>query len=59
MNKSITGITTDELNKYVITIAMDGKIRILDFFKLDLVQTITVEDSCALSHLTTTSNIFC
>ena len=47
----ITGIKTDPLNKYVITSGMDGKIKIWDFFRLKLMNTIEVEELPALSNL--------
>lgn len=47
----ITGLKTDSLNKYVISTGMDGKLKIWDFFKLELLRTITIEDSAALNNL--------
>lgn len=47
----ITGIKTDPLNKYVLTIGMDGKVKIWDFFRLRIMNTISIEDSPALSNL--------
>lgn len=57
-NLSITGIVTDQLNKYVITTSLDGKIRIRDFFKLKTLQTIEVENLSAITHIECQGDLF-
>jgi len=58
ISSSITGIITDELNKYVISTGMDGKIKVWDFLRLKLIQTIEVENNLSISHLTNKGSLF-
>mmetsp|Transcript_39227 Transcript_39227/g.38816 ORF Transcript_39227/g.38816 Transcript_39227/m.38816 type:complete len:642 (-) Transcript_39227:23-1948(-) len=56
---SISGIITDQLNKYVITTSLDGTIKVRDFLKLTVLQTIEVEGKGAITHLESQGDLFC
>lgn len=55
----ITGIVCDVLNRIVVTVSMDGNLKVWDFFKLKLIKCLEIGDGVLGNLVKDGGNLFC